>query len=108
MRGVRGATSPPCVLAGNPDCAAWTPDKDIPEKRTRGKSGVTGAFEMSSRNEFDNSPDHHHARLNPEPLFSTFHCGFLADEAPSSFPHLEVQLKSGATKAQRFLKEKEN
>ena len=89
----------PQVLSGNPDCAAWTPDKDIPEKRIRGKSGVTGAFEMSSGNEFDNPPDHYHTRLNPEPLFSTFRCSFLTDKAPSSFPHLDVQLKSVTTPA---------
>lgn len=65
-------------------------------------------IELISRNEFDDSPDHHHARLNPEPLFPTFRYSLLADEAPTSFPRLEVYLKSGATKAQRFLKEKKN
>ena len=36
----------PHVLGGNPDSAFWTPDKDIPEKRIRGKSGVTRILEM--------------------------------------------------------------
>ena len=36
------------VLSGNPDSAVWTPDKYIPEKRIRGKSGVTGVFEIGS------------------------------------------------------------
>jgi len=37
---------PASCLAGNPDSAVWSPDKDIPEQRIRGKSGVTAVSEI--------------------------------------------------------------